>query len=111
MSKDEKDDLKFIADYYLTKCGAENQLNKLSEECGELIQIACKHNDVYVKYSNYSEEKLAEEIADVEILLYQVKYLLTIRNLVKEKKKEKIERQLERIKQYDEEEERFKQCQ
>lgn len=94
--------IKRIADYY----GLKNQQRQLSEECAELIQATSK----YMRYSEgpieaYTNDwkyiqNVIEEIADVEVMLEQVKYLLNINNAaVEEIKKNKIERQLERIKE------------
>ena len=81
--------LKTIADHY----GLENQLRQLAEECSELAVEA-----------NHSARKgsitvrLIEEIADVEIMLDQVRYLAGIQETdVLETRYYKIERQLKRI--------------
>lgn len=75
--------LKQIADHY----GLENQTDKCKEELHELIEAL-----------NGGDPHLAEEIADVEIMIAQIKYL---RNLLDERidgiKQYKIERQLQRI--------------
>ena len=83
--------LKTIADHY----GLENQLRQLAEECSELAVEA-----------NHSARKgsitvrLIEEIADVEIMLDQVRYLAGIQESdVLETRYYKIERQLKRIRQ------------
>ena len=83
--------LKTIAEYY----GLENQLRQLAEECSELAVEA-----------NHSARKgsitvrLIEEIADVEIMLDQVRYLAGIQESdVLETRFYKIERQLKRMRQ------------
>lgn len=79
-----------IADYY----GRVSQLHQLEEECCELALEA----------SHSAREKslrinLIREIADVEIMIDQIKYLYHIsEDDVDEVKEEKIERQLNRIK-------------
>lgn len=77
-------DLKYIADHY----GLEHQLGKCKEELGELIEALGSNCDTH----------LAEEIADVEIMISQIKYL---RNIPDEQvdviKQYKIQRQLRRI--------------
>lgn len=81
--------LKTIAEYY----GLENQLRQLAEECSELAVEA-----------NHSARKgsvtvrLIEEIADVEIMLEQVRYLAGIQesDIVKTRFY-KLERQMKRI--------------
>ena len=57
-----------IADHY----GKENQLRQLQEECGELIQAVSKH----LRGKDPTGEKLMEELADVEVMIAQIKYLL-----------------------------------
>lgn len=89
-----------IADYY----GYEAQSNQLIEECAELIQAINKHKRVMHNGQSVnmtlkeSINNLSEEIADVEIMLEQVKYLLCINQRYIEKiKMQKIERQKLRI--------------
>ena len=83
--------LRMIADHY----GLETQLRQLAEECSELAVEA-----------NHSARKgsitvrLNEEIADVEIMLDQVRYLAGIQESdVLETRYYKIERQLKRMRQ------------
>lgn len=77
-------DLLNIANHY----GLEHQLVKCKEELGELIEAIDSAND----------EAIIEEIADVEIMISQIKYL---RNIPDEQvdviKQYKISRQLTRI--------------
>ncbi len=75
-----------IADYY----GLDNQLNKTIEECAELIQALVKLE---------SRENTIEEMADVQIMLKQMLYLLDCEKEVEKVMEYKINRQLERIKQ------------
>lgn len=83
--------LKQIADHY----GLDEQLNMLQEECAELIQAASKYKRRKL-IDDY--QHIVEEIADVEIMIAQVKYLLKMPNYhVDCVKEEKIKRQLERI--------------
>lgn len=58
------EDLKYIADHY----GLEHQLGKCEEELNELIEALGGSSDIH----------LAEEIADVEIMISQIKYLRNI---------------------------------
>lgn len=86
-------DIKEIADYY----GYEEQSNQLIEECAELIQAVNK-----LRRSHRANKKdfynLVEEIADVEIMLAQVKHLLGIHPRDVERLKIcKIQRQKERM--------------
>ena len=84
-----EDNLRIIADHY----GLKNQLRQLAEECSELAVEA-----------NHSARKgsvtvrLIEEIADVEIMLDQVRYLAGIQesDIVKTRFY-KLERQMKRI--------------
>lgn len=75
-------ELKAIADHY----GYEAQSNQLVEECAELIQAISKYRRAVMgKGQPVAEgikiialENIVEEIADVEVMLEQVKYLLQI---------------------------------
>ncbi len=82
--------IKIIADKY----GKQNQLHQLMEECCELA-IEANHSarkqDITINLIN--------EIADVEIMLEQIKYLFNISEKdIEEEKDYKLNRQLERIK-------------
>lgn len=77
------DELKYIADHY----GKEHQLEKCKEELNELIEAI----------DSRDEESVKEEIADVEIMINQVKYLMCAERLVELYKDYKIQRQLRRI--------------
>lgn len=72
-----------------THYGLEHQKMKLVEEMAELTQDVMKGKDI------------VEELVDVEIVLEQLKFLLTKDDKVKEKctnmREFKIERQLERM--------------
>ena len=71
------------AKYY----GYEAQSNQLVEECAELIQAVNKYRRVETGLGQpvaedkkaIARDNLVEEIADVELMLEQVKYLLQIR--------------------------------
>jgi len=79
-----ENEIKTIADHY----GLEHQQGKCEEELNELIEALGSNCDTH----------LAEEIADVEIMISQIKYL---RNIPDEQvdviKQHKIQRQLGRI--------------
>ena len=65
------------AKYY----GYEAQSNQLVEECAELIQAVNKYRlgqPVAEDKKAIARDNLVEEIADVELMLEQVKYLLQI---------------------------------
>lgn len=97
---DMEKNIKRIADHY----GLKKQQRQLSEECAELIQATSK----YMRYlenscalSNAWEyiTNIVGEVADVEIMLEQIKYLLNIdKEAVEKIKQSKLERQLARIK-------------
>jgi len=74
-----------IANYY----GLDNQTDKTIEECAELIQALAKLE---------SRENTIEEIADVQIMLKQMLYLLDCEKEVEKVMGYKINRQLERMK-------------
>lgn len=87
-----------IAEYY----GLSAQLDQTTEECAELIQAINK----YKRNTCIStKENILEEIADVEIMLEQIKFLLAwgghsyidIKTKIWAIKNEKILRQLKRI--------------
>lgn len=85
------DKLEVIAEYY----GAENQCRMLAEECAELTKEVLKA--IRCGYAN--KDAIAEEIADVSIMLYQIQCLLDIDlETVAEIENAKIKRQIERIK-------------
>ena len=98
--------IKKIADYYKF----ERQSRQLSEECAELIQAVNKYyrfnnskntRDEIIASTNDSNmliQNIAEEIADCEIMLEQMKVLLNLNPEAIEKIKEKkVNRQLERM--------------
>ena len=87
-------ELLLIANHY----GAESQLDQLTEEMAELI-VAINHFKRFRKTDNagIAAENLLEEIADVDLVLSQVKHLLGCRYEVERIKEQKIQRQLERI--------------
>lgn len=74
-------------------------LRKLSEECAELIQVSQKMQVAYeeLAYNVDVEKHLCEEIADVEIMIRQLKNYI-YGEKIEEIKKQKIARQLERMK-------------
>lgn len=88
-----------IAKHY----GYDSQSNQLIEECAELIQAINKHKRIMsgeISKEKYSDaiENIIEEIADVEIMIDQIKYLLSINPMyVDGVKKQKIMREMKRI--------------
>ena len=81
---------KIIAHY-----GAQHQLVKLCEECGELIQQAAKCYDKGIPYS----DDMIEEIADVIVMIRQFETVMSQpnRDLLEDHIVYKLRRQLERI--------------
>jgi len=75
-----KNSRKKIYKKLLNKYGLNFQLNMLMEECAELIQATNK----YIRYNKESAQpirNLSEEIADVEIMIEQIKYHLDLQDL------------------------------
>lgn len=88
------EDLVKIADHY----GYTAQKDMAIEEMAELTQALIK--DTRAKTDDEKEkayEHIVEEIADVEIMLEQLKWLLSCQFAVEDAKNMKIARQLERI--------------
>ena len=82
-------DLRNIAEHYGLRC----QMRQLIEEMAELTQVICKAE----RYDlDTVREHLVEEVADVEVVLEQVIYLLGD-DRIEQIRAEKIERQKRRI--------------
>ena len=85
--------------YILGNYGEEKQLIQTAEEAAELAQAALKRYKAITgqtKYDN-TREHLAEEIADVLIMIDQIVYAEGFENDVLRIVDEKIQRQLDRI--------------
>ena len=91
---DSKEGCRTIADYY----GYTAQSNQLIEECAELIQAVSKYRRAVGIDKAKALENYVEEIADVELMLGQIKYLLKIpeSDIIKVKEY-KIQRTLDRM--------------
>lgn len=77
---------KFIFDHY----GKETQLNKLVEECSELIRAIMRKDRL----------NILEELADVQVLLDQLSIAYPeFDDCIEQTKFNKIERQIKRIKE------------
>lgn len=94
------DKIKIIADKY----GFTAQANQTMEECAELIQALNKYirslgvGQTYIpKFTENPRENVIEEIADVQIMLEQLKYLMDCNNAVQDMMQLKIERTIERL--------------
>lgn len=94
--------IKQIADFY----GYEPQSNQLVEECAELIQAVNKYRRAVLgKGQPVSEDKketafdnLVEELADVQIMIWQISYFLDVdKDSIEEYIHKKLDRQLESI--------------
>ena len=101
-----KDKIKKITSHY----DFSNQVMQLSEECAELIQAVNKYRrfrgskntrDEIIASANDSNmliQNIAEEIADVDIMLEQMKVLLNLNpSAIEQIKEKKVNRQLARI--------------
>lgn len=76
---------KLIFDHY----GEENQLNKLIEECSELIRAISRKDKV----------NILEEVADVQVLIDQLSIAYPeFDDCIEQTKFNKVERQIKRIK-------------
>lgn len=91
-----------IARYY----GFDAQTNQLIEECAELIQAINKYKRQFLRGQPVREsgdgkaprDMIVEEIADVEVMLCQIKLFLHITDLeVEDIAKNKIERTMVRM--------------
>ena len=88
-----KSDIEKIAQYY----GYDNQSMQLIEEMAELTQ-AINHLRRIDNYEDVkSRQAVFEEIADVEIMLEQIKHLLNCNEEVESMKRYKVNRQLGRV--------------
>lgn len=89
---------KKVAEHY----GYEAQSNQLIEECAELIQAVNKYRRatkrIHSEEVDIALDNLVEEIADVEIMLEQIKHLLQIpEGDIDALKRYKVKRTMERI--------------
>jgi NTP pyrophosphatase (non-canonical NTP hydrolase) len=85
--------LEEVAQAALRKWGLPAQLDQLTEECAELIHAVSK----YKRATTHDEEKIstaklrvADEIADVYIMLYQIERALELEELVDEIETKKL---------------------
>lgn len=83
--------------------GLENRLLQCTEEAGELIQALSKYQRIQQGDKTcqtdmiHAEYMIADEIADVELLLEQIKYLLGNEMEVRERKLYKLDRTEQRL--------------
>lgn len=90
MTPRDKINLTTIADNY----GKEKQVDIAIEECSELIKALLKD-----RRGKATIDDIVDEIADVQIMPYQLEYLFKCENAVNERVRAKIARQLSRIKE------------
>ena len=88
MNRAEKD----VFEKALQTYGGEHQQKKLLEEMAELQKEICKHWD-----GAQNLDKIADEMADVEILLDQMKLLFQNSSLVELRRSFKVDRLYQRI--------------
>lgn len=81
-----------ILQTYIDKYGEDAQCKMAIEEMSELTKEMCKHFR-----GNDNLEHIAEEIADVEIMLDQLKIMFGLEEKTKAYRKYKIKRMVERI--------------
>jgi NTP pyrophosphatase (non-canonical NTP hydrolase) len=89
-------DIKHIFNQSIIKYGEEPQCRQAMEECAELIQAINK----CIRYPDRKDchNNLIEEIADVEIMLYQLKVMFNVSDdEVFEVKVQKAKRERERL--------------
>ena len=83
--------------------GLENRMIQCTEECGELIQALSKyqrilHGDKTCQTDMcHAEYMITDEMADVEICIEQLKYLLGNEREVRERKLYKLDRTEQRL--------------
>ena len=83
--------------------GLENRILQCKEEAAELIQALCKykriqHGDKTCQTDMiHAEYMIAEEMADIEICIEQLKYLLVNSRQIEQIKVEKIQRTEQRL--------------
>lgn len=87
--------IQYIANHY----GYENQSRQCIEEMAELTQAINKHWRKEIPNRNNYElmQKIYEEMADVEVCLDQMKYLLNCHDEVAAMKSYKLDCEIERI--------------
>ena len=84
---------KQIYTYLINKFGKKEQITVAIEELSELQKELCKHLRYFGKID---VEHISEEMADVEIMLEQLKVMLNNSVDVEYRKKEKIQRTVKR---------------
>lgn len=76
--------------------GVENRMNQTQEECSELVQAICKYrrakelDKTCLVTPMEALSNITEEIADIEICIAQLKYLLGLEMKVEHEKENKL---------------------
>jgi len=85
--------------------GTDLQMIILAEECSELSKATLKLVRFGIEPWDNSDliGKLAEEIADVRLMIEQAEYMFAIKEEVKKIEKEKLERLEDRIRRHNDE--------
>ena len=79
----------------LTRWGRNPQINMVIEECSELIKAIMKYKR---EKTQETLESIIEEAADVQIMLFQLAYILGIEKEINAKFHEKVEKLKIRVK-------------
>jgi len=96
-----EDEVESILKSAVDTFGEESQCQMLVEECSEVIQAVCKYFRKY-RPSNKAEkeyENLCEEIADLEIVISQMKYIFN-EDKINAYRDKKLARLKQRIEDY-----------
>src|SRR5574344_2472425 len=94
-NKISSDKIEKIADHY----GLQHQLYKSVEELIELVQAIQDYSfKLGMRDDEISTEHVADEIADVKIMIAQLEYLLELEEEVNDRVEFKLNRQIDRIK-------------
>lgn len=91
------DELK-IYDKAISHYGIKNQLLMVMEECAELSKECSKVYRALDEGGTFKTDNLAEEIADVQITTGQIQRFFGLKDKVKEQRKSKLNRLVERMK-------------
>lgn len=81
--------------------GREVQLGIAQEECAELVQAISKYRRAGFQVSSPAWEKVIEEMADVEIMLEQLRIALDCDHAVDRKRAEKLTRLMDIVQRHD----------
>lgn len=91
-----KEDLLKIINHYRIM----HQCKKLNEECYELLEAINNYEWYKDKYGRCDTKSIEEEFADVMVLLTQIKYYYELDSeRIKNIMKQKVDRQLDRMKE------------